>query len=128
MIFYRNLIALATLMVSVAGFSTTALAADCGDAPVPPELADGATATMDDLIANSEAVKAFIADADTHLDCRENLMKGDEFKMMEEGARAIYMTATSDLLGVRNSISEDFNEQVKIFSARSDDEAAESEE
>lgn len=124
---YRNLIASSVIM-AIFCFSGTVSADDCGEAPIPPELADGATATMDELIANSEAVKGFIADADGHLDCRESLMKSDEFKMMDESARGAYMAATSELLKVRNSISEDFNEQVKIFSQRSDEEAAESEE
>jgi hypothetical protein len=128
MVFHRNLIASAIFLTGMAGFSGVTLAADCGEAPVAPELADGTTATMDELIANSEAVKSFIADADTYLDCREDLMKSDEFKMMEEAVRASYVTATSELLDIRNSISEDFNEQVKIFSQRSDEEASESDD
>jgi hypothetical protein len=104
------------LCASVFAISSFAFAQDeCGEVPVAPEIVDGATATMEELVANSETVKAFVADADAYLDCREAYAKDDAFKALSEDERKDYLAVNSALIDVRNGIGPSFNEQVGVY-------------
>jgi hypothetical protein len=96
--------------------SGLALASDnCGEVPAAPEIVDGATATMEELVANSESVKAFVAGADTYLDCREGFIKTDTFKAMTDQEKKAFIDANGALLDLRNAIGPSFNEQVGVY-------------
>ena len=93
-----------------------AYAADtCGDAPEAPKLVDGATATMESLVANSAEVKKFIAAADSNLDCREAFTKSADFKAMSHDDQVAYSTVLAKLLKARNDIGDQFNAQVTAY-------------
>ena len=63
-------ILLATLMLG----SATALAGDCNK-PASPELPDGANASMEEMLAGQQAVKAFQTENLEYMDCLENRLK-----------------------------------------------------
>lgn len=93
-------------------FFNTALAQNCGTAPKQPAIPEGAKSTIDELKTSSQAVKAFIAEADTYLDCKlaardtetENMSK-KEIKLWEKDLQ--------HLTKMRNEIGDRFNEQVQ---------------
>jgi hypothetical protein len=92
-----------------------AYADDCGEAPKAPDIVDGASATMETLVANSAEVKKFIAAADANLDCREAFAKSDDFKAMSHDDQVAYSTVLANLLQQRNAIGDQFNAQVAAY-------------
>lgn len=100
----------------LAGCATSSFSlADCGEKPIIPELPDGKTATMDMLVETSNAVKTFISSADTYLDCGEKEVLTDEFKALETMVQEERKKELRDLLKERNSIAEDFNNEVAAY-------------
>lgn len=112
---YKN--TLRPVMLSLAVFASPLYANTCGDVPTSPELVDGATATMEDLVANSQSVKAFIAEADTFLDCNEAFAKTDEFKAISADEQKKVIETNATLLKARNDIGENFNKEVQTYKA-----------
>lgn len=105
-------------LISVAlSFSSLALANNCGEAPAAPALVDGAKVTMDEIVANSEQVKAYIATADQYLDCREQIIPTEEFLARPEAEQESYRADNKTVLDKRNAIGEEFNAQVSAFKA-----------
>lgn len=103
-------------LISVAlGFSSLALANDCGEPPAAPALVDGATVTMDEIVANSEQVKAYIASADQYLDCREQVIPTEEFMARPEAEQESYRADNKAVLDKRNGIGDEFNAEVAAF-------------
>ena len=88
----------------------------CGDAPLAPEVVDGSSATMTDLVANSKAVQTFIANADEHLDCKKALVN-DTTNGLSSDERDIHEKNFMDLVTVRNEIGDLFNAEVEAFKA-----------
>ena len=106
----------ALMSLVLATFSAGVFAASpCGDRPEAPSIIDGATATMDDLVANSEAVKAYIAEADEYLNCYETFAKSDDYKAMSAEDQRTEVKSYKEVLKVRNAIGEDFNDEVKAY-------------
>ncbi|MFA5630753.1 MAG: hypothetical protein WC997_04500 [Porticoccaceae bacterium] len=103
------------LTLALGAFAGSALASDCGNPPQEPEIIDGATATMEDLVANSESVKTYISEADSYLDCREGIVKSDAFKEMSKDDQKAFQNANSDVLKSRNNIGEKFNAEVADY-------------
>lgn len=99
------------------GFSSTLIAQECNQPPVAPELVDGASANMDQLIANSEQVKAYIAEADVYLDCRYAYRDTIAYKDLSRSEKEDYIDATDEVLEARNQIGDDFNDEVAAFQA-----------
>lgn len=93
------------------------LGQDCGEIPVKPEVIDGASTTMDELVANSIAVKSFIANADTYLDCSFAYRDTTEYKDLGRRAKLSIVETGEDLLDDRNDLGDEFNEQVKAYQA-----------
>src|SRR5690606_23809846 len=62
---------------------STVMANECGEPPAAPPLVDGATATMEAVVANSDEVKVYIADADKYLDCREAAIATEGFTALD---------------------------------------------
>lgn len=81
----------------------------CGQEPSVPAIVDGSSASMEDLVANSKEVNAFIDQADEYLDCQE-VFDGGNGKLSE---RALEKRA--ELLETRNEIGDNFNAQVAAF-------------
>ncbi len=88
--------------------------ADCPGEPEVPTLVDGSKASMEELIENSKAVKAFIADADAYLDCEEAKTKemADGMDKQEMTQRMETLTA---LTKKRNAIGDEFNTEVAAY-------------
>ena len=103
------------LSLTLGVFSAAALADDCGNAPQQPELVDGASATMEELVANSESVKNYIAEADAYLDCREKIVNSDTYKSMSKDDQKVFTQANSDVLASRNGIGDKFNAEVADY-------------
>jgi len=103
------------LMSAALGFSSLAMATDCGEAPGAPALVDGSQVTMDEIVANSEQVKAYIASADAYLDCRETDMATEAFTAKPKSEQDSYRAANKAILDKRNGIGEEFNKEVAAF-------------
>lgn len=97
------------------GFISSSVLADCGDQPVKPELPDGKTATMDELVATSNAVKSFIAEADAYLDCSEKEIASEEFQALDDKQQNQKKKEVKALLKSRNNIADDFNKEVGAY-------------
>ena len=113
---YKNSLRNAMLF-SIALFSAPLLASECGERPQAPEVVDGASATMDELVANSKSVKAFIADADAYLDCNEAIVTSEDFKKMDPADQKAMIETNKKLLKERNDIGEHFNQEVAAYQA-----------
>lgn len=98
-----------------AGFVTTSALADCGSAPAAPEVPDGATVTMEELVAASNEVKTFIANADTYLDCRQAAMQSKTYKKLSDEEKDSWKEGMIALTKSRNEIGDNFNAQVQAF-------------
>ena len=107
----------AALTLGAFSLNTLALGENCGDTPVAPQLVDGASASMEELVANSEEVKAFIEQADQYLDCREAVIPTDEYKALSRSGQKEYREANKLVLAARNDIGEAFNTEVAAFKA-----------
>ena len=107
---FASVFAVSTFAISSLVFSQSEDDSGCGVEPVAPEIVDGATSSMEDLVANSKAVNAYIADADTFLDCREAYVKG-----LDKSERDQHTGAISELTAKRNEIGDIFNAQVAKF-------------
>ena len=114
--------ALKNLLLASVISSPAAMAADCSLSEVP-ELPNGKEATMDEMIAGQQAVKAFQADAQAFRACIDNELaslkeaaaEGDEaaaesFKMKTDAYNAS-VAAEEELAG-------EFNQQIKAFKAK----------
>lgn len=97
------------------GISATAMANDCGTAPSEPGVIDGASASMEELVENSEAVKDFIDEADAYLDCYTAYTKTAEFEQLADDAKQELIDTTNAVLEARNAIGSEFNEQVQAY-------------
>lgn len=106
-------IALTTLVI-LSPLAGAQDASSCGEQPVEPAIVDGAASTLEQLIANGNEVKAYIAEADQFLDCSE--------------ARYIKLSGSrihKDILGdqikslttSRNEIGDELNAQVAAYQA-----------
>ncbi len=97
------------------GISSTALAQDCEDMPTKPAMTDGATATMDQIVANSEEVKAYIAAADTYLDCHADYRQTIAYKSMSSEEKDASSDQAKALLDDRNDAGDEFNDEVQAY-------------
>jgi hypothetical protein len=101
--------------------------ADCPYPTAPDKIPDGATATLDDMLAGQKTINAYnkavndyVACIDKELD--DNIAKqGDKLKPQQktdmQRVEAQKHNAAIDQL---QSIADRFNEQVKVFKARTD--------
>jgi len=87
---------------------------DCGELPIEPAIVDGAISTMEQLIANSKEVNAYIAEADQFLDCSEARYKRLSSSRIHKAPVAEQIKTVT---ARRNEIGEEFNDQVAAFKA-----------
>jgi len=112
-------------MVGIAfgSLSAVALAADnCGDVPVAPELPDGTTASLDELVDTSNAVRNYIEDADKYLDCKESFARKRDFQRLSSEAQDAYREEVSVLTAKRNEVGDLFNAEVEAYRQANPDE------
>jgi hypothetical protein len=113
-------------MAFLAALTAAPVYADCPYPAAPAKLPDGASATLEEMIAGQKAVNEYqkaindyTACIDKELD--ENIAKGGDKLKPEQKAdmqkvEAQKHNAAADQL---QSIADRFNEQVKVFKARS---------
>lgn len=116
---------LATAAVAV--LATGTAYADCAYPAAPDKIPDGATATLDEMLAGQKAVNVYnkavndyVACIDKQLD--DNIAKqGDKLKPQQktemQRMEAQKHNAAIDQL---QSIADRFNEQIKVYKARTD--------
>lgn len=97
--------------------------ADCSK-PEMPTLPDGNSASMEEMVAGQKAVKAFMAESGSFLECLDKKAaeleapadETEEQKAAREAAHvAIYNTAVDE----QENIANGFNTAIKAFKARS---------
>lgn len=86
----------------------------CGDIPIEPVIIDGATSALEQLVANSKEVNAYIAEADQFLDCSEALYKKVSSSRAHKDKVSEQVTSVTTR---RNEIGEEFNAQVAAYKA-----------
>lgn len=105
----------ASLLSSSALFLSSGVHAQgsCGEQPVRPEIVDGSTAAMEELVENSKEVKSYIAEADQYLDCEEEVVKNSD--QLSEESRTKRTDRIKRLIASRNEVGDEFNAQVAKF-------------
>ena len=101
--------------------STSALAADC-EQPAQPEMPDGATATMEQMLAGQKAVKAFQAANLEYMKCLEPALTAAEAaaKAGEEGAIETYQAAQDTYnaaVSAEEAVAGEFNTEIREYKA-----------
>jgi len=101
--------------------------AECPYPAAPDKLPDGATATLEQMLDGQKAVKAYDAAIKAYVDCIDKELDdkiakgGDQLKPQQKAdmqkVEAQKHNAAIDQL---QSVADRFNEQVKVFKARTD--------
>lgn len=95
---------------------TAMAAAEC-TRDAAPAIPDGNTATLEDMQAGQQAIKAYVASANAYLECLDNeaAAVGEDDTDEAKAARLADYNATVD---EQTSVAENFNKAVKAFKAR----------
>jgi hypothetical protein len=99
--------------------------ADCPYPPAPDRIPDGATATLDEMLAGQKAINAYNKAVNDYVACIDKQLdddiakQGDKLKPQQKSemqrVEAQKHNAAIDQL---QSIADRFNEQVKVFKAK----------
>lgn len=111
---------LATLLMG----SSMAMAADCVQ-PETPALPNGASATMDEMIAGQQAVKSFQADNVEYMRCLDEAMQKAKIAVEKgkgdpEANQAAYgeaVEAYNEAVSTEESVAGQFNTEIREFKA-----------
>lgn len=101
--------------------STSVLAEDCA-MPQAPELPDGASATMEQMLAGQKAVKAFQTANLDYMKCLEPGLTAAEAAVQagEEGAAEKYQAAQevyNAAVSAEESVAGEFNTEIREYKA-----------
>ena len=101
--------------------STSTIAADC-TAPAAPELPDGATASMEQMLAGQKAVKAFQAANLDYMKCLEPGLNAAQAQVTEgaEGAADALKAAEETYnaaVSAEEAVAGQFNTEVREYKA-----------
>jgi hypothetical protein len=112
----------------MAALGSGAAYAECPYPTAPASLPDGRTATMEEMVAGQKAVKEYDTAIKTYVDCIDKELDdsiakaGDQLKPQQKAdmqkVEAQKHNAAIDQL---QAVADRFNEQVKVFKARSAD-------
>jgi peptidyl-prolyl cis-trans isomerase A (cyclophilin A) len=94
--------------------SAAQIADDCVP-PTPPAIADGSTASRDEMVAGQGRVKQFVAAGDAYIACLAKIIDGPERSPIDRNA------ATAEhnrVVGAMEKAAADFNAQIRIFKGR----------
>ena len=114
-------------MALIAVLAAGPVYADCTYPAAPPKLPDGASATLDEMLAGQKMVKEYDTAIKAYVDCIDKELDqkissaGDKLKPeqkadMQKVEAQKHNAAIDQLQGVADR----FNEQVKVFKARTD--------
>lgn len=114
-------------MALTAALMAAPVHADCPYPPAPDKLPDGSSATMDEMVAGQKAVKAYDKAINDYVTCIDHELDeaikkgGDQLKpQQKEGMQKLEMQKHNAAIDQLQSIADRFNEQVKVFKARTD--------
>ena len=111
-----------TPLALILALSSSALIAEECSMPDMPTLPDGNSATMEEMIAGQQAVKAFQAEVETYRGCQDTMMatlktrvaEGDEAAVDDfQAATDAYNTSVS----LEEKLAEQFNQAIRDFKA-----------
>lgn len=80
-----------------------------------PELPDGGTATLDEMIAAQQAVRSFMVRSEESIDCLDDASKESD---LSSDQRSLLIRAHNDTIDVMEEIAATFNAQIGIFRER----------
>jgi hypothetical protein len=119
----KSFLAIAALAALTAGPAY----ADCPYPAAPAKIPDGATATMEDMIAGQKAVQAYDKAINEYVACIDNELKdsvakaGDKLKPEQKAdMEKVEAQKHNAAIDQEQSVADRFNEQVKAFKARTD--------
>jgi hypothetical protein len=114
-------------MALTAALTAAPVHADCPYPAAPEKLPDGASATLEEMVAGQKAVKVYDKAINDYVACIDRELEeaikkgGDQLKPQQktdmQHVEAQKHNAAIDQL---QSIADRFNEQVKVFKARTD--------
>jgi hypothetical protein len=114
-------------MALTAALTAAPVRADCPYPAAPDKLPDGSSATLEDMVAGQKAVKAYDKAINDYVACIDHELDdaikkgGDQLKPQQktdmQHVEAQKHNAAIDQL---QSVADRFNEQVKVFKARTD--------
>ena len=118
--------ALLAMALTAALMAATAYA-DCPYPPAPDKLPDGASATLEEMIAGQKAVKAYDKAINDYVVCIDHeldaaIVKGGEQLKPQQKADMQKVEAQKHNAAIDQlqNVADRFNEQVKVFKARTD--------
>jgi hypothetical protein len=101
--------------------------ADCPYPQAPDKLPDGASATLEDMLAGQKAVKAYQKAMDDYVACIDKELEqaiskaGDQLKPAQKAdMQKVEAQKHNAAIDQEQSVADRFNEQVKVFKARTD--------
>ena len=108
---------LAAALAMAANATLAALDTSACSFPDAPTVPDGTTASNDDMVAASKAIKEFVTTSEAQLQCLDaaKAAAGEEITQEELDGYAETYNRQVDLL---NEIANAFNEQVRVFKSR----------
>jgi hypothetical protein len=117
----------ALFAMALAALTAAPVHADCPYPPAPDKLPDGASATLDEMVAGQKAVKAYDQAINDYVICIDHELDeaikkgGDQLKpQQKEGMKKLEMQKHNAAIDQLQSVADRFNEQVKVFKARTD--------
>ena len=115
-------------LAAATALSAGAAYADCPYPAAPDKLPDGATATMQDMLAGQKAVGEYNTAMTDYMACIDKEVKdaigkaGDQIKPEQKADMQRIANQKHDAaLDQLRSVADRFNEQVKVFKAKSAD-------
>jgi peptidyl-prolyl cis-trans isomerase A (cyclophilin A) len=94
--------------------SAAQLVDDC-DAPETPTAPDGATVTLEAMLAGQSATRDFVSAGDTYLKCLAKIIDNDERSVSDRNAA---ISEHNRMVSAMEQVAAAFNEQIRAFKAR----------
>jgi hypothetical protein len=121
----KAFLALGALSMTLAAGSAYA---DCPYPAAPEKLPDGASATLEDMVAGQKAVKAYDNAIKDYVSCIDKELEdaiakaGDKLKPEQKAdMQRVEAQKHNAAIDQDQSVADRFNEQIKLFKARSSD-------
>jgi hypothetical protein len=115
-------------MAFIAALATSPLYADCAYPPGPDKLPDGASATLEEMLAGQKAVNAYQKAINEYITCIDKDLDdaiakaGDKLKPKQKAdMQKIEAQKHNAAIDQVQSVADRFNEQVKVYKARTSD-------
>jgi cyclophilin family peptidyl-prolyl cis-trans isomerase len=87
---------------------------DC-ESPAPPDVPDGATAKLDEMVDGQSAVRSYMSESESYLDCLSEVIDAKDISEEQQG-RAVQ--EHNRMVAAMEQLAEEFNTQVRAFKAR----------